>query len=35
MGAARAPADVERIKGLYERAVKDYLSIELWAGRLE
>jgi hypothetical protein len=35
MGAARSPADLERIKGLYQRAVKDYLSIDLWAGYLE
>jgi hypothetical protein len=33
--AARAPADLERLRGLHARAVKDYLSVELWAGYLE
>jgi hypothetical protein len=35
MDAARAPGDLERIRALYGRAVKDYLSVEIWAGYLE
>lgn len=35
MDAARTPADLERIRGLYKTAAADYLSIELWAGHLE
>jgi hypothetical protein len=33
--AARGAADVERLRGLHQRAVTDYLSVELWAGYLE
>ena len=35
MAVARGADDLERIKGLYARAVGDYLSVELWAGHLE
>ena len=32
--AARAPADLEFVKALHERAVRDYLSVDLWADYL-
>jgi hypothetical protein len=31
----RSADDVARVRGLYARAVKDYLSVELWASYLE
>ncbi|KAI8465892.1 MAG: hypothetical protein J3K34DRAFT_452483 [Monoraphidium minutum] len=35
MDCARDATDLDRIKGLYRRAVRDYLSLELWESYLE
>lgn len=35
LDALRSAEDLGRVKGLYKRAVRDYLSVDLWVSYLE